>query len=261
MPPSDLLRRIRDNCAGILNGGRDALVPIILDGENAWEYYDRNGRPFFRELYRRISADPHMECVTVSEAFERLAPPTVDHIFPGSWINSNFDVWIGADEDNRAWEYLLAARQAYRRRRRKKYRMTAAGWRIEELLIAEGSDWCWWYGPEHDTANRVEFDELYRGHLANVYAALNLTAPEELSRPIIHVREDSVITQPTGPHHAQDRRAGVLLFRVDGRRPLHVARQGGAMHGKRFIFSQIQFGATARSLSSASISRPAPTTF
>ena len=42
---------------GILGSGRDALVPIILDGENAWEYYDRNGRPFLRELYRRISDD------------------------------------------------------------------------------------------------------------------------------------------------------------------------------------------------------------
>src|SRR5215467_10257085 len=110
---SDLLRRIRDNCQGMLSKGRDALVPIILDGENAWEYYDRNGRPFFRELYERISNDPQMECVTVSEAFQKVPPATVDHIFPGSWINANFDVWIGADEDNRAWEYLLSARKAY----------------------------------------------------------------------------------------------------------------------------------------------------
>ena len=54
----DFLHRIRENCAGILASGRDALVPIILDGENAWEYYDRNGRPFLRELYRRISRRP-----------------------------------------------------------------------------------------------------------------------------------------------------------------------------------------------------------
>jgi alpha-amylase/alpha-mannosidase (GH57 family) len=49
------LERIRENCAGILAAGRDALVPVILDGENAWEYYDRNGRPFLSALYRRIS--------------------------------------------------------------------------------------------------------------------------------------------------------------------------------------------------------------
>ncbi len=53
----DFLARIRANCGGLLASGRDALVPIILDGENAWEYYDRNGREFLRELYRRISGD------------------------------------------------------------------------------------------------------------------------------------------------------------------------------------------------------------
>ena len=95
-------------------------MPIILDGENAWEYYDRNGRPFFRELYSRISATAQMECVTVSEAFQRVCRrEPLDHIFPGSWINANFDVWIGAEEDNRAWEYLLAARKAFDASRQK----------------------------------------------------------------------------------------------------------------------------------------------
>ena len=109
----DFLRRIRENCAGLAAAGRDALVPIILDGENAWEYYDHNGRPFLRELYRRISEDRRMRAVTVSEALRLLAPEPVDHIFPGSWIDANFDVWIGAEEDNQAWTQLLRARRAY----------------------------------------------------------------------------------------------------------------------------------------------------
>src|SRR5260370_22214627 len=91
----DFMGRIRDNCAPILNAGRDALVPIILDGENAWEYYDRNGRPFLRELYRRISEDRQMIATTVGDALARLQPRPLDHIFPGSWINANFDGWIG----------------------------------------------------------------------------------------------------------------------------------------------------------------------
>jgi alpha-amylase/alpha-mannosidase (GH57 family) len=237
----DLLRRIRDNCSGILSRGRDALVPIILDGENAWEYYERNGRPFFRELYGRIANDPQMECLTVSEAFARVPPQTVDHIFPGSWINANFDVWIGADEDNRAWELLLAARRVFDANSEK----VDAGQRklaYEELLIAEGSDWCWWYGPEHDTANRVEFDELYRAHLANVYAALNLTAPEELSRPIIQVREESKITQPTARIHPKIDGLVSSYFEWMGAGLYQVARRGGSMHGKKFIFSQVYFG-------------------
>jgi alpha-amylase/alpha-mannosidase (GH57 family) len=238
---ADLLRRIRDNSSGILSRGRDALVPIILDGENAWEYYERNGRPFFRELYGRISADPQMECVTVSEAFERVPPQRIDHIFPGSWINANFDVWIGAAEDNRAWEYLLAARQAFdasgekvsEERRKLAY---------EELLIAEGSDWCWWYGPEHESANRAEFDELFRAHLANVYSALNLTAPENLSRPIIQVREDATLVQPTARIRPRIDGTVSSYFEWMGAGQYQIAGRGGSMHGKRFIFSQIHFG-------------------
>jgi alpha-amylase/alpha-mannosidase (GH57 family) len=244
---NDLLRRIRENCGGILNKGRDALVPIILDGENAWEYYDLNGRPFFRELYSRISNDPQMECVTLSEAFQHVPPAGIDHIFPGSWINANFDVWIGADEDNRAWEYLLAARQAYDSTAQKvsEDRRKLA---YEELLIAEGSDWCWWYGPEHDTANRVEFDELYRAHLANVYAALNLTAPESLSRPIIQVRETATISQPTARINPKIDGVVSSYFEWMGAGRYLVSKRGGSMHGKRFVFSQIQFGTDGEKL-------------
>src|SRR3954464_10773537 len=93
-----------------------------------------------RELYRRISEEPGMRAVTVSEAFRTMAPEPLDHIFPGSWINANFDIWIGAEEDNHAWTQLLRARATYdattgvpEERRRVAY---------EELLIAEGSDWC-----------------------------------------------------------------------------------------------------------------------
>ncbi len=101
----------------------------------------------------------------------RVPAHQIDHIFPGSWINANFDVWIGAEEDNRAWEFLLRAHQAYdqlaanvsEEKRKLAY---------EELLIAEGSDWCWWYGPEHSSDNRPDFDQLYRDHLTNVYRAL-----------------------------------------------------------------------------------------
>src|SRR5205085_1894499 len=196
---ADFLHRIRENCGGILASGRDALVPIILDGENAWEYYYRNGRPFLRELYRRISDDPGMDAVTVSEGLRRMTPERLDYIFPGSWINANFDVWIGAEEDNQAWTQLLRARQTYDS-------ATGAGAEarrlaFEELLIAEGSDWCWWYGPEHDSDNRIDFDQLYRSHLANVYRFLGLTPPEELSRPILRVSVPAVVIPPSGEIH------------------------------------------------------------
>ena len=236
----DFLRRIRENCAGLAAAGRDALVPIILDGENAWEYYDHNGRPFLRELYRRITEDRRMSAVTVSEALRLLAPEPVDHIFPGSWIDANFDVWIGAEEDNQAWMQLLRARRAYD---------SAAGvpeverrLALEELLIAEGSDWCWWYGPEHHSANRVEFDQLYRSHLANVYRFLNLTPPEELSRPILRAELPEVRVAPSGPVRPVIDGEVTSYFEWIGAGIYRVDERTGSMHGKTFLVKEVHFG-------------------
>jgi len=178
------LWRIRENSQGHNSRGNDALVPIILDGENAWEWYHDNGRPFLRELYKQISEDPNLEAVTVSEALARFEAQPLDHIFPGSWINANFDVWIGAEEDNESWERLLEARQLYDQKK-DGVSEDARKLAFEELLIAEGSDWNWWYGPEHGSDNRPEFDQLYRDHLANVYRALGEEPPANLSQPIL----------------------------------------------------------------------------
>jgi len=54
----------------------------------------------------------------------------------------------------------------------------------QELWVAEGSDWCWWYGPEHSTANDEEFDLLYRKHLSNIYRLLGGSPTDELAVPI-----------------------------------------------------------------------------
>jgi alpha-amylase/alpha-mannosidase (GH57 family) len=237
---ADFLQRIRDNCSSILAAGRDALVPIILDGENAWEYYDRNGRPFLRELYRRISADPQMLAVTVSQAFRLIAADTLDHIFPGSWINANFDVWIGAEEDNQAWTQLLRARQTFDAAANvgEEHRRMA----LEELLIAEGSDWCWWYGPEHESPNREEFDQLYRSHLANVYRFLGLMPPEELSRPILRVAVPDVRVEPSGPIAPMIDGEVTSYFEWIGAGAYRVDQRSGSMHGKKFVVREVQFG-------------------
>jgi hypothetical protein len=48
------------------------------------------------------------------------------------------------------------------------------------MLIAEGSDWFWWYGDDHSSEHDLEFDELFRRHVRNVYRALEKPIPEEL---------------------------------------------------------------------------------
>ncbi len=246
------LDRIRENCDGILAAGSDALVPVILDGENAWEYYEKNGRPFLAELYRLISESSDLEAVTVSEALERVRPEPLDHIFPGSWINANFDIWIGAEEDNRAWEYLLRARQTYDLVANSpdgaSIPAAALELALEELLIAEGSDWCWWYGPEHYSINRVEFDHLFRAHLANVYRALQVTPPDELSRPIVRLELAAFHQPPGAPVRAvvdgditsYFEWMGAGLYRIDSR--------SGAMHGQRFLIRELHYGSDGEHL-------------
>jgi hypothetical protein len=236
----DFLHRIRENSQGILNSGRDALVPIILDGENAWEYFDQNGRPFLRELYKRITDDPQMDALTVSEALRRMEPQVVDHIFPGSWINANFDVWIGAEEDNQAWTQLLRARETFDSTHTVSEEQRKMAY--EELLIAEGSDWCWWYGPEHDSANRVEFDQLYRSHLANVYRFLDLTPPEELSRPILRMSVGALQVEPTGPITPTIDGEVTSYFEWIGAGLYRVDERSGSMHGKELLVKEIHYG-------------------
>ena len=238
---SQFLVRIRANAQPLTAGGSDVLVPIILDGENAWEYYYQNGRPFLRELYRRISESSDLTALTVSEALKLDPPKPLDHIFPGSWINANFDVWIGAQEDNKAWEYLLRARQKFDEvvsNLPEENRRLA----FEELLIAEGSDWCWWYGPEHQSDNRREFDELYRQHLANVYRALQLPPPEDLSRPILTIEEPDLHEPPSNPIHPVIDGEVTSYFEWMGAGHYRSDSRSGAMHGGHAQVRELYYG-------------------
>lgn len=240
------LDRIRENCAPFLHRGEPAMVPVILDGENAWEHFDLNGRPFLRELYRRISESSDMAAVTVSEAHQAIQPRTLTRIFPGSWINANFDVWIGAQEDNHAWELLLEARQTYDRvlaspegsRLPEEKRKLA----YEELLIAEGSDWCWWYGPEHFSDNAPEFDRLYRSHLANVYQALNQPPPDELSRPIMMTSSQADHTPPSSPLTARIDGLNSSYFEWMGAGCYKPDRRQSSMHGAESPLVRVLYG-------------------
>jgi alpha-amylase/alpha-mannosidase (GH57 family) len=235
------LASIRANCAPILRSGRDALVPVILDGENAWEYFELSGRPFLRELYRQISEDKQMEALTVSEAIQQVPAEPLGHIHPGSWINANFDIWLGAEEDNKAWEYLLRARETYDRLK-DKVTEEARVLAFEEILIAEGSDWNWWYGPEHSSANRPDFDRLYREHLANVYRALGQPPPEELSRPILKLELKATHQAPKGPLRPTIDGEITSYFEWMGAGSYSIDQRSGAMHGQKFLLSELLYG-------------------
>jgi alpha-amylase/alpha-mannosidase (GH57 family) len=174
-----------------------------------------------------------------------IEPAPLDRIFPGSWIHANFNVWIGAEEDNKAWRYLLAARQAFdEAEKAKDIPEDRRALAREELYIAEGSDWNWWYGPEHESANRVEFDQIYREHLANVYRALGMPAPPELSQPILNVQDaPAAHTLPSGPLTPKINGVVDSYFEWLGAGVYEVDQRSGSMHGKRALVKCIHYGA------------------
>ncbi len=246
---ADLHSRMR-HLGETVQGDQPLTICLFLDGENAWEYYPGNGRAFLCEFYGRIQADQDFRALTASEAIAAAGEiPTITGIFPASWINANFDVWIGHAEDVAAWELLWDAREAYARafEARKQGRAdapteTALKEARESLLAAEGSDWCWWFGPEHSTANDAEFDALYRKHLTAIYLALGQVAPEELAKPIKRRPEHALQLAPTG----------LLNVTVDGRDTSYFEwlgaglyspeRRGGSMHGRVFYLHELRYG-------------------
>ncbi len=245
----DLYRRIRIVAEQVHSRG-PLTLPLILDGENAWEFYPSNGREFLRRFYTRIEDDAEIRALTVSEALrETREVATVQGIAAGSWINANFDVWIGHREDVTAWELLARAREFYAQQRERLQRadpnapteekLAAA---FEALLMAEGSDWCWWFGPEHSSANDAEFDAFFRQLLSEAYQNLGCAAPDELAEPI---------KQRPAPAHVEQP-AAFLEVQVDGRESTYFewlgaalyspVRQDSSMHGRVHWLQQFRYG-------------------
>jgi alpha-amylase/alpha-mannosidase (GH57 family) len=158
--------------------GEEATISVILDGENAWEHFEGGGRPFLRALYGKLSEHSELRTVTMKEAASG-AGRALPGIFPGSWIDGNFFIWIGHADDLRGWRQLREARELFGAASsvaRPEDRESA----YQELMIAEGSDWFWWYGDDHSSEHDLEFDDLFRRHLRNVYQLLGQAVPEEL---------------------------------------------------------------------------------
>lgn len=205
----DFLQKLQ-GIAHVVSDGRPALVPVILDGENCWEHYPGGGVAFLRALYRLCATTPDIEPVCVTD-FLRRHPPrnTLPRLVAGSWINANFDIWIGHEEDNLAWDLLHQTREFLRHYQEQVHlppETFQRAWR--EIYIAEGSDWFWWYGPHHSSAQDVVFDYLFRKHLQNVYILLGQQPPPVLSQRIRRRAVRPIHTQPTS----------FVEVRIDGRR-------------------------------------------
>ncbi len=179
---NDFIERLREI---YLNCNFSPHVSIILDGENAWEFYPNNAKDFFEQLYTKITQSEWIETITYSEAIYQPEVVTqgIEKIASGSWIYGNFSTWMGHHEKNKAWELLYDTIENFESNKKELKDETIDEIR-REIHIAEGSDWFWWYGDDHYTEQADTLDYLFRKHLINVYKKLGVSPKNELLQPI-----------------------------------------------------------------------------
>ena len=168
--------------------GKDAnqhVVSVILDGENAWEYYPDNGHYFLDALYATLSNHPTLKVSTFAEQAVQAPAIAMKRLAAGSWVYGSFSTWIGSEDKNRGWDYLVAAKEAYDS-------VVAAGklnpdqlkQATRQLAVCEGSDWFWWFGDYNPAGSVSDFEQLFRTQLRELYRMLGVAPPALLDVPL-----------------------------------------------------------------------------
>ena len=182
---ADFVRHL-ENIASFF--GKDAnhhVVSVILDGENAWEYYPDNGHYFLDALYATLSSHPTLTVSTFAEQAAHAPAKPMKRLAAGSWVYGSFSTWIGSEDKNRGWDYLVAAKQAYD--------SVMASGRLNadqqalatrQLAVCEGSDWFWWFGDYNPSGSVSDFEQLYRTQLRELYRLLGVSPPALLDVPL-----------------------------------------------------------------------------
>lgn len=208
----DLINRLENIRARLKEEGAQGphIVSIILDGENAWEYYDNDGKLFLNTLYRLLSESQTIKTVTPSEYLAMFPEQrTLEKLFPGAWFSPNYDTWIGEPEEKQAWNYLAQTRYDLSKYDISKTRQAspeAIAQALDYMYLAEGSDWFWWYGSDQDSGQDEYFDQGFRALLAKVYESLGEPVPAYVNVPII----------PKKPAKAEQEVKGLSTPNIDG---------------------------------------------
>ena len=163
------------------------VVSIIADGENFWESYSNDGIDFLNGMYDVLTKYEWIQTVTPSEYLEMHQNnlDVIENLYPASWFQPNYATWIGEVDENLAWDYLYQVREDFEiAKNSNNYSSDQINAAYEYILLAEGSDWFWWYGDDQDSSVDEYFDKAFRTLLSNVYIELNTEIPEFLDEPI-----------------------------------------------------------------------------
>ncbi len=182
----DLIHHL-ENIARAGANAKDTVISIIMDGENAWEYFPENAWYFLDALYRRLSEHPLLELSTYRDILstQQPTPIAMSHLVAGSWVYGTFSTWIGDRDKNRGWDMLCDAKScADRIMAAKTFSADKTAHIEKQLALCEGSDWFWWFGDYNPAESVSDFEYLFRTHLKNLYQLLEAPEPDYLSEVI-----------------------------------------------------------------------------
>jgi alpha-amylase/alpha-mannosidase (GH57 family) len=188
------LIHLMENIRKLSPQSEPCIIPIIMDGENAWEFFPENGYYFMDELYRRLSDHPNLHLTTFSDLMDQKGSEAtrLPGLVAGSWIDGTFTTWMGHPDKNRGWDWLCEAKQHYDEV------MASGRLSAEEarkasyqLALCEGSDWFWWFGDDNPAAVVSDFEHLFRRHLVNLYSLIGHPVPDHIFERLSLGRADA----------------------------------------------------------------------
>jgi alpha-amylase/alpha-mannosidase (GH57 family) len=185
---ANLVHHLENIASAVANQASQHVVSIILDGENAWEYYPENGYYFLTALYRKLSAHSKLNLTTYSQCLNSGVPmQPLPHFVAGSWVYGTFTTWIGEPDKNRAWDMLGDAKHCFDKVISQNTLSAEQRQQAEiQLAVCEGSDWFWWFGDDNPSDTVTDFDHLFRMQLGNLYHLLGEEPPEYLAHAFAH---------------------------------------------------------------------------
>ncbi len=184
MAAGDLYEKIKNIQNKLLiSPDKHHLLTIAQDGENCWENYENDGNDFLNNFYELLENDSTLETVLLSDYIKNVEhKKALNKISTGSCIDKSFKYWIGDEVKNKAWAYLKRAKDTFDKTSSQNKNLELAR---RELLIAQSSDWFWWYGEPNNSGQDFVFDYMFREHLKNIYLLLGHKIPEELNNSLI----------------------------------------------------------------------------
>ncbi|MGA2090821.1 MAG: glycoside hydrolase family 57 protein [Endomicrobiales bacterium] len=249
---ADFMGRLHAISDKLCDSEGEHLVSVILDGENCWEYYANDGRDFLRNLYQALSNDETIETVTINDYLQKHPPTdTLKKLWAGSWINGNFAIWIGHQEDNTAWDYLYETRSflaehVQKNPDKKETPAVLAAW--EKIYIAEGSDWNWWFGNDHSSSNDDIFDLLFRQNLIAVYELLGEKVPDYLHKSIKGIIKKQPTLEPVDMITPKIDGKVTNYFEWKSAGYYEVGHAGGSMHQVETVIKSFYYGFDLKNL-------------